>query len=69
MEKWGIIGAMEEEISLLVGAMTDPVTHTVGGRIYYEGTIEESYYVALDRPFIYMIVDSNNLPLFIGTYQ
>ena len=35
----------------------------------YEGTIEESYYVALDRPFIYMIVDSNNLPLFIGTYQ
>lgn len=30
---------------------------------------EEYYRVVLDRPFIYMIVDSNNLPLFIGTYQ
>ena len=25
--------------------------------------------VTLDRPFVYMIVDGNNLPLFIGTYR
>ena len=31
--------------------------------------VEEYYRVVLDRPFIYMIVDGNNLPLFIGTYQ
>ena len=27
------------------------------------------YWVTLDRPFVYMIVDSNGLPIFIGTYE
>ena len=48
MGKWGIIGAMEEEISLLIAAMEDTVTHTVGGRTYYEGTIE-GHAVALTK--------------------
>ncbi len=26
-------------------------------------------YITLDRPFVYMIVDSNNIPLFMGTVQ
>lgn len=39
MEKWGIIGAMEEEISLLTAAMENLTTCTVAGRTYYEGTI------------------------------
>ena len=25
--------------------------------------------IRLDRPFVYMIVDENNLPIFLGTYQ
>ena len=40
MEKWGIIGAMEEEISLLTAAMENLTTRTVAGRLYYEGSIE-----------------------------
>ena len=48
MEKWGIIGAMEEEISLLTAAMENTVMHTVGGRTYYEGTIE-GHAVALTK--------------------
>lgn len=48
MEKWGIIGAMEEEISLLTDAMENTVTHTVGGRAYFEGTIE-GHAVALTK--------------------
>ena len=31
--------------------------------------ISMSYSITLDRPFVYMIVDGNNLPLFIGTYR
>ncbi len=31
---------------------------------------ENTYYVTLDRPFIYMIVDrQNSLPVFMGTVQ
>ncbi|MBP5411404.1 MAG: serpin family protein [Lachnospiraceae bacterium] len=28
-----------------------------------------TYWITLDRPFVYMIVDSNGLPIFIGTYE
>ena len=28
-----------------------------------------SYRVVLDRPFVYMITDSEGLPIFIGTYE
>ena len=27
------------------------------------------FYVTLDRPFVYMIVDADGLPVFIGTYE
>ncbi|MBR5712074.1 MAG: serpin family protein [Lachnospiraceae bacterium] len=27
------------------------------------------YNVTLDRPFVYMILDANNLPIFLGTYE
>ncbi len=30
---------------------------------------QPSYNVILDRPFVYMIVDENNLPIFLGTYE
>ena len=26
-------------------------------------------YITLDRPFVYMIVDNNDIPLFMGTVQ
>ena len=29
----------------------------------------DTYYVNLDRAFVYMIVDSNGLPVFLGTYE
>ena len=31
--------------------------------------ISKTYHVTLDRPFVYMITDGNNLPIFIGTYR
>ncbi|MBP5354454.1 MAG: serpin family protein [Lachnospiraceae bacterium] len=34
----------------------------------YRGIVKE-YYVTLDRPFVYMILDSDGLPIFIGTYE
>ena len=40
METWGIIGALEEEISLLTAAMENVTTKTVAGRTYDEGTLE-----------------------------
>ena len=40
METWGIIGALEEELSLLTAAMENITTHTIAGRDYYEGTLE-----------------------------
>jgi len=32
-------------------------------------SISKTYRVTLDRPFVYMITDGNNLPIFIGTYR
>ena len=32
-------------------------------------SISRLHTIRLDRPFIYMIVDENNLPVFIGTFQ
>ena len=34
----------------------------------YRGIVKE-YYVTLDRPFVYMILDSDGLPIFIGTFE
>ena len=36
--------------------------------IEYKG-LPQFYSVTLDRPFVYMIVDSDGLPIFLGTYE
>ncbi len=40
--KWGLIGAMEEEIAALLSAMTDVVSETVAGRAYYSGKLGDA---------------------------
>lgn len=37
--KWGLIGAMEEEIAALLSEMTDVTSETVAGRQYYTGKL------------------------------
>lgn len=37
--RWGLIGAMEEEIAALLSEMTDVVCETVAGRAYYSGKL------------------------------
>lgn len=32
-------------------------------------SMPESYWITLNRPFVYMIVDSEGLPIFLGTYE
>ncbi|MBQ2558028.1 MAG: hypothetical protein II553_03350, partial [Lachnospiraceae bacterium] len=65
------------------GAKIDRVIHKTYLSLDNEGTkaaavtavtmrnlgMEKTRTVKLDRPFVYMIVDGNNLPLFIGTYR
>lgn len=47
MEKWGIIGAMDSEVSQLIAAMTDVKTQEHAGRTYYEGTLGKRQVVVL----------------------
>ena len=39
----------------------------IGNKATSAGPVEEPVYIKLDKPFVYIITDSNNLPLFIGT--
>ena len=32
-------------------------------------SMPESYWITLDRPFVYMVVNSDGLPIFLGTYE
>ena len=37
--------------------------------IAFDECATRRYHVILDRPFVYMIVDSDGLPIFLGTYE
>lgn len=47
MEKWGIIGAMDSEVTQLIAAMTNVRTEEHAGRTYYEGTLGNRQVVVL----------------------
>lgn len=47
MEKWGIIGAMDSEVTQLIAAMTNVKTEEHAGRTYYEGTLGNRQVVVL----------------------
>ena len=65
------------------GASVDEVIHETYLSLDNEGTkaaavtyisikntsIRMTHTVRLDRPFLYMIIDENNLPIFLGTYR
>ena len=40
MTKLGIIGAMQVEVEILLGAMENKKERTVAGSVFYEGTLE-----------------------------